>query len=209
MIKKLVPIFLTVILCVSSIETVSAATPKNANVQVINRSSTISERALDELANDISASLTYEDGTSVPVETTVIVEDVDRQMAKESGFDVSNTYRVTAETKVESDSDNKNNEGVNASVHISLYWEDRLGPNNYFKSVEGGINLIQGTISSSQLRYGDATRMILDTIKNLGTKRSFNVYVNEEVYAPHAIYYVYFEGAIFHLDVSVTPTIFD
>lgn len=214
MMKKLTSIFFAVVLCVNTTATALAATPvecynENENVQVINRSSSISEQALDELANDISASLTYDDGTSVPVATTVIVEDVDRQTAKENRLNASNTYRVTAETKVESDSDNKNNEGVNASVHISLYWEDRLGPNNYFKSVNGGINLIQGTISKSILRYGDLNRTINDTVMNLGAKRSFNVSVNKEVFAPHASYHVFFDGAIFELNVSVTPSIFD
>lgn len=209
MIKKFVSAILAMALCVGATGTALAATPENTNVQVINRSSKISQQAINELVNDVSASLTYKDGTTVPVETTVVVEDVDSYVAKARGFNENNTYRVTAETKVESDSDNKNDEGVNASVNISLYWQDRLGVNNYFESVEGGISLIKGSIRSSTLHYGGLESGYTMYTKNLGTKKSFDVNVGMYVLTPTASYHVQFDNAIFELNVSVTPSVLD
>lgn len=212
MLKRILAVVMTMTICVNlgiTALATSETVESEENIKVVNYSETISEQEIQEIVDDVKASLVYEDGTIVPIETTITIKDVETITSTLRSSDSSNTYAVTANSKVESDADSKNNEGVSASIYLGLVWQDVLGPNNILESVSGYVNVTKGTIESSTVKYGAAGEAGSWTTLELGKQTSFAKSVNMEAYIPHATYTVYFEGATFYLNVSVTPTIFD
>lgn len=211
-IKRILAVVISMTICanlgitaLATNETVDA----EENVKVVNYSETISEQEIQEIVNDVNASLAYEDGTIVPVETTITIKDVETSVGKLRNSDSLNTYAVAASSKIESDADSKNNEGVSASIYLELVWQDVLGPNNIFETVSGYVDITQGTINTSYVSYGGVGDAGSWRELDLGNQTSFSKNVNIVANTPSASYHVIFKGAVFELNVSVTPSIFD
>lgn len=186
----------------------SLACAGEQDVKVVNLAKNISPESIQEIVNDVSATLVHTDGSVVQLETTITIEDVTQTPLRMLEAPSANTYQVRATSKVESDSDNKNDEGVSASIHLSMRWTDVPGPQNILESLWGSVDLSKGRIESSRVQYGDALRGGRTT-KNLGTQTSFSLNLNSLETSPTAVYQVYFVGASFYLNVSVTPSIWD
>lgn len=178
----------------------------NPNVRVVNHSTQISEQALQELVNDINVSMEYDDGSVIPVNSVITVEDITSNNKSKTG---AQEYQVSVRSKIESDADSKNNEGVSASIYLELRWIDNPFGNNVFESIEGNVDIDKGTISSSKVVYCDMLTAAANKNLNLGTKTSFYKYLGYEAFQPHASYHVKFVDATWELNVSVTPTFVD
>lgn len=185
-----------------------AMTEQKAEVKIVNNSENITDDAISELVRDVNTSFVCNDGTIIPTDTTITINDIS-PLSIQSNNSKKYQIDVKSNIKVEADSDNKNNEGVTASIHIKLYWDDVLGPENIFHSVEGHVDITQGTIKDSTVTYGALGVPATINTLNLGTKTSFKQNVNIIAQTPTANYVVYFKDAVFQLNVSVTPSVMD
>lgn len=210
--KKLISTVLAFSMCISIGNTVFASNAKsftqNPNIKVINNSKQISDQSIEELVSDVNASLIYDNGTIVPIGFDITIDDIKASTKSKNSVD-GNTYRVALRSKVEAGAGDKNNEGVTATIYLALTWTDVTGPENILESIEGNVDVTEGTIKSSSVSY--ANKGFANTTKttNLGTKTSFSKNINAIIFSPTSTYKVLFENAKWALSVKVSPSIFD
>lgn len=197
-----------------------------ANIDIVNLSSNISEDEIQEITANVSANLVYKDGSEVPVDTIVTIEDVStvnsktRTMFNETD---SKSYKVTVSAsantdnnsntnssrKIDSDSADKNTSKVVASATLQLIWTDKSGLNNVLNTVSGTKTVTKGSVSSATLKYGDGSRSsILWTTKNVKYMNSFSYTPNITAADPSASYSIVFNESSIALSLSVSSSIF-
>lgn len=208
MLKRFTITALAVAMCLSLGTTSFASAPEavqNPNVRVINQSEHISAQEIQKLSDSVSASFVKEDGTVIPLDAEITIEDVATNTRS-----AGNTYRasVRAKSKVSSGSNDKNSQGVTASAYASLTWTDNLGILNDLTYIEGNVDITKGVMTSSLAEYGDGNQWLYKTKHTIGKKTSFSKSVNLQVGQPKLVYTVSFKDAGY-LAVTVMPSIFD
>lgn len=189
---------------------------EQANIEIVNLSSNIGEEEIQKITDSVSANLVYEDGSEVPVNTVVTIEDIstlNSKMRTMSNDADSNSYQVTvsasADQKITSDSADKNTSKVVASATLQLIWTDNTGLNNVIDKVSGTRTVTKGTVSSATLKYGDGYRSsILWTTKDVTNMKSFSYSPNKTAADPSASYSILFKESSVALSLSVSSSIF-
>lgn len=208
MLKRFTITALAVAMCLSLGTTSFASAPEavqNPNVRVINQSEHISAQEIQKLSDSVSASFVKEDGTVIPVETEITIEDVATN-ARSAG----NTYRasVRANSKVSSGSNDKNSQGVTASAYAAITWTDVPGIYNNLDYIEGNVDITKGVMSSSKAEYGDSKHWMDKMTYPIGKKTSFSKSVDLQVATPYLVYTVFFKDAGY-LEVKAKASVFD
>lgn len=187
-----------------------------SNIEVVNLSDNINIQTIQEIIRSVESSLIYDDGTVVPVDAVVTIEDISTMNHRSSEVQ---SYKVTLDTsiseqietpnsrKIDSDSDDKNGNVV-ASATLQLIWTDGPGLNNVIDKVSGTLTVKKGRVSDGEVRYGDGWRStILWTKKDVGSASSFSYRPGITVADPSAVYYVDFEDATFGLSLRVSANV--
>ncbi|BAK99161.1 hypothetical protein OBV_19630 [Oscillibacter valericigenes Sjm18-20] len=212
MTKKLTSLALALVMCLSLYIPAFAldnSPDSNPEVRVVNHSDSITAQELQEIVSSTSAYLTLKDGTAVPVDSVVTVEDI-------AAPDVSpnqNSYKVTlsataSSDKIVSDSAEKNG-SVTASATLELIWVDGPELDNVIKKVSGTLNVVKGTVSEATVRYGIGWVSALQwTSKDVTGKTSFSYSPNLTVQCPKADYSIVFEEAMVAMSLSVSSSVF-
>lgn len=190
-----------------------------SNIEVINLSDNISIQTIQEIASSVESSLIYDDGTVVPVDAIVTIEDISITNYHSSEVSLQNSYKVTLDTsiseqtetpnsrKIDSDSDDKNGSVV-ASATLELIWTDGPGLDNVIDKVSGNLTVEKGRVSDGEVRYGDGWRTIAFwTKKDVGSASSFSYRPSITVPDPSAVYYVDFENETFGLSLRVSANV--
>lgn len=223
MFKKFVSFALASVICLSLNGPALALDDSivtDSDITVINLSERITPQELQEIASCVTAQITKEDGTVVPVEATITVEDLSVEDSVYSTYSKmssieGNSYKITlnavaSEDKIDTDSGAQNGTGYNVAATLQLIWTDVFGVDNIIKEVSGTLTILKGTVDEdSFVEWGDAWEGALRwTSRKVGTKPSFAYYPNETAIAPAAAYTVYIEDALVNLCLSVRSSIF-
>lgn len=200
---------LAIIMCINLSPNVAyAATKETKDIKIINYSNSISNEEICQIKNAVNAALVYEDGREIPLETTIVIEDIETFDDKARGVG-NNTYQVTATTKVESNSADLNSDGITATMTMRMIWQDVAGVNNILVSIEGWITVYNGSVKSVIAEYGDYYLQNRTQILNYGVCSSFYSDINYQTLAPFAECNVRFVNSDYVLYVMVAPSIFD
>ena len=182
--------------------------PNITTSTIVNDSNTINDEVIAELLQDIDAVLIYEDGSIVPLETEVVIEDISTNRFSRSNE--GNTYSVRSTTKIDTKSADKNSEGVTASITMQLKWTDVPGIDNILESITGIISLEKGTIKETKVQYGNAYEMARAQSQIFyGNIYGFYKDIDLVTFAPWASCQIKFEDADYVLYVSVSSSVFD
>lgn len=189
---------------------------EQANIEIVNLSSNISEDEIQKITDSVCAKLVCEDGSEVPVDTVVTIKDVSTSNSKTrtmSDNADSNSYQVTvlasSDQKIVSDSNDKNTSKVVASATLQMVWTDKTGTKNVLNTVSGTRTVKKGTVSKATLKYGNGERSsILWTKEDVTSKSSFSYSPNITVSDPSALYDISFEEGGISLYLSVSASIF-
>lgn len=227
--KKILSVILACITIFGTSVTAFAADESvvtNENIEIVNLSQNIDASDIEEIKDSVVSNIVYEDGTEVPMSTVVTIEDASvSSNARSYSFNDNDSYKVTvtatADTtqdtssassnsrKIDSDSADKNSEGVVASVSLQLIWTDLSGTSNRLDKVSGTFTLKEGTVKKATLSYGDGYRSsILWTTKNVTNKTSFSYSPRISAVDPSASYSATFKDASFTLYVGVSASVF-
>lgn len=221
MTKKLTSLALALVMCLSLYIPAFAldnSPDSNPEVRVVNHSDSITAQELQEIVSSTSAYLTLKDGTAVPVDSVVTVEDIAAPdvSPNQNAYNVSanqNSYKVTlsataSSDKIVSDSAEKNG-SVTASATLELIWVDGPELDNVIKKVSGTLNVVKGTVSEATVRYGIGWVSALQwTSKDVTGKTSFSYSPNLTVQCPKADYSIVFEEAMVAMSLSVSSSVF-
>lgn len=139
----------------------------------------------------------------IPLDAEIIIEDVDTN-SRSAG----NTYRaaVRAQSKVVSNSNDKNSEGVTASIYAAITWTDNLGLLNSLDYIEGNVDITEGEMTTSAAEYGDGNHWNKSKKYTIGKKTSFSKTPGMQAFKPQLYYTAYFKDAGY-LKVKVTPSL--
>lgn len=180
---------------------------KSEMVSVVNNSSNIDNETLEEIIESVEASLVYNDGNVVPLETEIVVEDIGSNMLSRSA---GQTYSVRAATKVDIKAADKDDEGVIATVVLKMIWEDNPGVDNRLMSYNATFNVSKGSIKKVTIQYGNAYEMArAKKIEVYGNRYSYYSDVEKIYFAPFVSCDVQFVGANYSLYVMVKSSVFD
>lgn len=189
-------------------------------IKVINLAENITDDCIDEITDSINAGLMYQDGTIVPVDTVITIEDISDSKARGISNTNENSYKVTVEAsvsendnmptsrKIVSDSGDKNG-SVEASATLQMIWTDVLGPNNILDQVSGTLTVKKGTVTLGIVKYGEGYRSAIAwKSRDVGAASSFEFNPNETYLDPAACYEIEFQEDFFSLYLTVHSSIF-
>ena len=189
-------------------------------VKVINLTENITDECIDEITDSVSASLVYQDGTMVPTDMVITIEDISNTNSRNISNLIEKRYQVTVEASVSEVTDEANarkivndsaykNGDVVASATLQIIWTDVFGPENILNEVSGTLEVVSGTVKSGTVKYGDGFYSAVGwTEKNVGSRKSFTYNPNETAFIPTADYWVYFKDELFGLHLSVSSSLF-
>ena len=208
MFKKIVSSILVLTLCFGLPINVYASEDLKQNiVSVINNSENIDENMIEEILETTSAALIYDDGTVIPLETEIVIEDIGSSEITRSG---GNIYSVTSTTKIDIESADKDDENVLATVTLQMIWEDVLGPVNKLVNYSGEIRVTKGTMKTVKISYGNAYEMAdAECYEMNWSLKTFYGDVNKNYVAPFVSCDVKFKDAKYSLYVMVKSSVFD
>lgn len=226
--KKVLSVILACITIFGTSVTAFAAdesTNSNENIEVVNLSQNIYASEIEEIKDSVVSNIICEDGTEIPMTTVVTIEDSSVSSNARSYSSNNNSYKVTitatADTtqdttsagnnsrKIDSDSADKNSEGVVASITLQLMWTDLKGTDNRFDEVSGKLTVKKGTLQKATLRYGSGFVSSALWKKIDVTKlKSFSYKPGITIDDPTASYSASFKDAIVTLYVRVSASVF-
>lgn len=197
----------------------------NENIEIVNLSQNIDKSEIEEIKDSVVSNIVYEDGTEVPMATVVTIEDAAVSSNARSYSSSNNSYKVTvtgtADTtqdtssasnnsrKIVSDSADRNNKKVVASISLQMIWTDVPGDvNNILNKVSVSRTVTSGTVSKATVSYWDQWDPANEVSKNITKKTSYSCSPNMCAIDPSASYGVHFEESIVQLYVSVSASIF-
>lgn len=221
MTKKVMSFALAIALSLSLSTTVLAtdnpSTDFSPNVTVVNLSNNLPDQELQEIVDSTGAYIKQDDGTIVPVSSTITVEDIPVTNRSRDTTSVENAYKVTINATLSedgndknvTDSKDKNSSAARATATLTIVWTDNFGIDNVFKEVSGSLRVDKGTVESAELRYGDSLTSALNwrTLDVKG-RNEFSYYPNMTTPCPVADYSIKFEGDGFTLYVHVSSSMF-
>lgn len=203
-------------LCSMSVTAFAADMPvtkTSTDVTLINLSDKISDKELSEIKDTAHAYVTLHDGTIIPIDSVVTVEDVVEDGISPYSLSDPKSYKVTVQAaassdKIVSDSDYINGKDFNASATLQLIWTDGPGLDNYIKQVSGTLNVVKGTVTEGEVRWGNGwdSAMKWDS-RSVGAKSSFSYSPNKKVPCPKADYSVIIEESFSNLYISVSSSV--
>lgn len=178
-------------------------------VTVVNLSESISTQEVQEIVSSTTAYFTLEDGTTVPVDSVVTIEDAPLTRSALPG---QNAYQVTISAAASNEkvvtNANEKNGSVTATAVLSMIWIDNLGFNNVIKEVWGSRVIYVGTEKKGTLIYGNYGSSTVGWTKHIVTGPvEFRFYPNKKVDCPSAKYTVSFNETNSELTVKVTATV--
>lgn len=226
--KKLLSIILACITLFGTSVTAFAAdesTNSNENIEVVNLSQNIDASEIEEIKDSVVSNIVYEDGTEVPMATVVTIEDAAVSSNARSYSSSNNSYKVTvtgtADTtqdtssasnnsrKIVSDSADRNNKDVVASISLQMIWTDVPDDaNNILNEVSVSRTVTSGTVSKATVSYWDPWALENKVSKNITKKTSYSCSPNIYAIDPSASYGVKFEENVVQLYVSVSASVF-
>lgn len=232
-VKKVVSLIASVMVCFA-LSTSALAVDNGvftAEVTVVNLSNEITDEMLQEIVNSTSACLISEDGTTIPIDSVVTVEDV----TSTEEFEFVNSdiirdasvpckaYKVAVSAKASDktvvDSGSKNGSGYNGSATLELVWVDGPGLNNVIKKVSGSVTCYNNTtVEDAYVAWGngwqsqagwpevDLTSKFANATN--GKKVEYEEWPDETVPCPKAISSTLFKGASSYLSLSASSSVF-
>ncbi|MDR2953460.1 MAG: hypothetical protein LBV43_00060 [Prevotella sp.] len=172
----------------------------------------ISQEIVTDIKESVSSGLRYADGTVVPVDSFVTIEEAPVMRARSQGIDDPQTYLVTVRAgvkKTDSDTEDRNSGSKSASIYLQLTWTDNAGTGNVLNSLSTRLTNSGFKVTSGTLKYGDGSRSAATwTTKNIGSTSSYSISPNLTTYDPAASYTVMLEGELFSLFTTVGANVF-
>lgn len=166
-------------------------------VTLVNLSTKITTQELDKIMDSVGAKMVMKDGTVIPIDCVVTVEDVTEEISPVSQYSASSekSYRVTVQAdatdKTSDDKGKQSGSDYDISATLKMTWTDGSGTNNILKDVSGTLTVVKGTVSSGQLRWGDGmTSALIWAKRDVGAKSSFSYSPNFPAVKPSADYSV-------------------
>jgi len=106
-----------------------------------------------EIEKSVGAEIVMADGTSVPIESMVTIEDVSTSNHSARFLDSSDGYKVTVQAtasddKIDSDSGPQNNSKFNVSATLQLIWTDGAGLDNVIKKYKAHVLSSQALLNT-------------------------------------------------------------
>ncbi len=180
-----------------------------ANVTVVNCSQSITAQQITEIKEAVDSYVILNDGTKVPAESVVTIEDVSTDEYSCYSLSPNNTYKVSVQArastdKIVSDNDYKNKGETNASITLEMVWTDVTGPNNVLKEVSGTLSVIKGTVVSGEVKWGDSIMGGNWAKRDVGSSSSFSYTPDFSTYCPSASYTVQFTDCNLYAKVSAS-----
>lgn len=218
MAKKMMSFVLAMAICLSLNTTVLAmddpSTDLSPNVTVVNLSDNITNQELQKIVDSTGAYIKQNDGTLVPISSTVTVEDMPVSNYSRNATSAENAYKVTINATLSendknvTDSSDKNSSAARATATLTIVWTDNFGPNNAFKEVSGTLRVDKGTVETAVVRYGDLLSAGINWVKkDVKGKNKFTYYPNWIGPCPIADYSISFAGDGVDLYVVVRSSI--
>ncbi len=202
-------------LCSMSVTAFAADMPvtkTSADVTLINLSDKISDNELSEIKDTAHAYVTLHDGTIIPIDSVVTVEDVVEDGISPYSLSDQKSYKVTVQAaassdKIVSDSDYINGKDFNASATLQLIWTDGPGLDNYIKQVSGTLNVVKGTVTDGTVSWGDGWSGYGWDERDVGAKSSFSYSPNKKASCPQAMYSVLIDESFTNLYIHVSSSV--
>lgn len=203
-------------LCCTAFAT-TIPTTAEPEVTVVNLSKSIAPQTLQEIVDSTGAQLVTDDGTIIPIDSVVTIEDcsVAEFSSLKNVSPEQDAYKVTVSTtasddKVVSDSGDKNGAEFNVSATLQLIWVDGPGLDNVIKKVSGTLTILKGKVKdATYVEWGNGWQSALNwTTKRIGDKSSFTYYPNQTVACPASLYSVFVEGASVALTLKAYSSVF-
>lgn len=135
-----------------------------SDMVVVNLSGSITSQEVQKIVDSTIVGLKKDDGTIVPVESVLTIEDVPVFTYANRIAQNENAYRVTVSATIEGDekfvskSDDNNSDYVTASALLQMIWIDGPGLQNAIKEVSGSLRVEKGTVTSATVRWGEGTQ---------------------------------------------------
>lgn len=178
-ISLLTSICLIFAICVPAAGAVSPAEETNTTIRIINHSD-MSEESLEQVKENVTATMVTAEGEYIPVECIVTIENLTENSVSARRTD-GQTYSImaSATSKPAKGEDSIDRNGIVAHAVLIMMWTDQPGYKNTIDELSGFIDVTQGTISSGFLQYG-ATQNQMPTDANieLGTNTYFCYDIN-------------------------------
>ena len=220
MIRKVVSLALILaILSSINLSAYAVAQPSQTNdatVTVVNLSDSITTHEIDEIVSSTHACIKQKDGTVIPIESVVTIEDISEPSYYSNNTPDQKSYKVTVNAtasdgvdKIVSNSGNKNNENVNATATLTLVWTDGPGLENVIKEVSGTIRVDKGRITSSYVDWGNGWETAVNWHREqLRDVPRFVFYPTMKVPCPKDMYTIIFANDFLSLTVIVSSSVF-
>ena len=186
----------------------------DSNVTIVNLSDNITSQQIQEIASATSACIKQKDGTTIPVNSVVTVEDVSMPVGLADTDSIPSAYKVTLSATASNEKevyDNGDKKGADfdVSATLGMIWIDGPGLDNVIKEVSGVRVVKKGTIDSAKVQWGDGWKSALTwTSKNVINRSTFLYRPNETVSCPKASYSIIPKGALVSLDLTVSSSVF-
>ena len=185
----------------------------DSNVAVVNLSDNITSQQLQEITSATSACIKQKDGTTIPVDSVVTVEDVSMPASLADTGSTSSDYKVilsatASDEKIVADSGEKNGGTYNVAATLQMIWIDGPGLDNVIKEVSGTSRVLKGTMASAEVQWGNGWKSAVTwTSKNVINRSSFLYRPNETVPCPKAQYAIMMNGAMSDLVLTVSSSV--
>lgn len=186
-----------------------------SDMVVVNLSGSITSQEVQKIVDSTIVGLKKDDGTIVPVESVLTIEDVPVFTYANRMAQNENAYRVTVSATIEGDekfvskSDDNNSDYVTASALLQMIWIDGPGLQNAIKEVSGSLRVEKGTVTSATVRWGEGTQAASNwERRDVIGRSSFSYTANYQAIAPKADYQVEFKNSSWPLYMCVASSIF-
>lgn len=218
--KKVMSFILAMVMCFSlRIPAMALDAPSvdpAPSVEVVNLSDDITAQALQEIVSSTCAYTIQEDGTAIPVDSVITIEDVSLAQGVERMSSDQKAYQITLSTtfsseneKEVSDYGDKDSSIVQATAELKMVWVDGPGLSNYIKTVRGSRTVTKGSVTSAVVGWKEFSSPRNMVKKDVTTIASF--YYNCQEYLcvkPTAFYEIHFSGDSFSIYLQTTASVF-
>lgn len=150
---------------------------KAGTVTVFNHSRYLTDEDIEELKENISASIGSPTGEEIPLDCIVTVEDVTNNNAATYRGVANRTYAATVTTSITTPDreEEVDTNAVKAIATIRMTWTDVLGIGNTLDNISGEIDIKKGTLTNGKVTYGDThNQPLLQPYFHTGTADRYN-----------------------------------
>lgn len=219
--KKITALLLTIAMLVFTVVPAFAVdTADMSEVTIINLSEKITAQELYEVKNSIGAKAIFDDGTIIPLDSVVTIEDF-KETEEDIPYRLYNveespqkSYKITVQTEASSDndkivsnSDDRNGKTYNVSATLQLIWTDGPGFDNCLKKVSGTITVLKGSVSKATVGWGDWTSPSIYAKRDVTDKSSFSYSPNYKTANPGSNLSVQIVDCTFSISISANASI--